>query len=529
MTTTFPRSIRRVAARALVAACILVPTAACTDLTEVPNDALTPDNAFRTDPEILAGIASVYARLRPPLWGYYNLSEITTDEMLVPTRGSDWFDNGRWLEIHRQTWTANSGSALDDMNGTWNDLFSGVARANLMISVIENAAGTGQEATLAELRTLRAFYYFMLQDFFGGLPLVTSTELAQNERVSRDSIFKFIEAELTASRTALPERRPAGDYGRVTRGAADAILASLYLNAGVFTKSTGINATGYNSCTGINVSGGKTACQAAVEAAERVINSGVYSLATDWKANFSGTNESSPENIFVTAYTAVAGLGMSLPMRTLHYNQLSTGNGGPWNGFATLAETYNAFDAADGRRVMWLVGQQRSFQDNQPINDRTGNPLIYTPEIANIEQATEAEGVRFNKFPPLPSAPNGDGHPNDFPWFRLAEMHLIRAEALNEQGNSAGALAAVNLVRARAFSPPKPLTGLSGAGLRAAILSERLYEFAGEAKRRQDLIRHGRYTEARRFKQLREAHRVLFPIPQVQIQTNPKLTQNPGY
>jgi hypothetical protein len=220
---------------------------------------------------------------------------------------------------------------------------------------------------------------------------------------------------------------------------------------------------------------------------------------------------------------------MSLPMRTLHYNSLSTGGGGPWNGFATLAETYNAFDPADKRDVMWLVGQQYSFNTGQPITDRTGNPLIFTPEIKNIEQATEGEGVRFNKFPPLPDAPAGDAHPNDFPFFRLAEMYLIKAEALNEQGNSAAALAQVNLVRARAFSPPKPLAGLSGAGLRAAILNERLFEFAAEAKRRQDLIRHGRFTEARRFKALREAYRVLFPIPATQIQSNSKLTQNAGY
>ena len=315
----------------------------------------------------------------------------------------------------------------------------------------------------------------------------------------------------------------------MTKGVADAILASLYLNAGVFTKDQGINATGYNSCSTVTVSGGKNACQAAIDAANRVINSGVYSMATDWKANFSGTNESSPENIFVTVYTAVAGLGMSLPMRTLHYNQLSTGGGGPWNGFATLAETYNSFDPSDKRDVMWLVGQQYSFNTGQPVNDRTGNPLIFTPEIKNIEQATEAEGVRFNKFPPMPNAPNGDGHPNDFTWFRLAEMYLIRAEALNEQGNAGAALTDVNFIRDRAFTPPKRLSGLSGAGLRAAILNERLFEFAGEAKRRQDLIRHGRYTEARRFKSLREAYRVLFPIPATQIQSNPKLTQNAGY
>jgi len=529
MTPFLSKSLRQVSRGAVLAALMVLPSLACTDLTEVPNDALTPSNAFKTDAEILAGIASVYARLRNPMWGYYNLSEITTDEMLVPTRGSDWFDNGRWLEIHRQTWSANSGSALDDMNGTWNDLFSGVARANLMIDVINKAGGTANAGALAELRTLRAWYYFMLQDFFGGVPLVTGTELGQNARVSRDSVFKFIDAELNAARTALPDKRDANGYGRLTKGAADAILASLYLNAGVFTKDQGINATGYNSCSTVTVSGGKNACQAAIDAADRVINSGVYSLATDFKANFSITNESSPENIFVIVHTNLPGLGMSLPMRTLHYNSLSTGGGGPWNGFATLAETYNAFDPADKRDVMWLVGQQYSFNTGQPITDRTGNPLIFTPEIKNIEQATEGEGVRFNKFPPLPDAPAGDAHPNDFPFFRLAEMYLIKAEALNEQGNSAAALAQVNLVRARAFSPPKPLAGLSGAGLRAAILNERLFEFAAEAKRRQDLIRHGRFTEARRFKALREAYRVLFPIPATQIQSNSKLTQNAGY
>jgi hypothetical protein len=522
-------SILRVSRSALVAALVLAPSFACTDLTEVPNDALTPTNAFKTDAEILAGMASVYATLRQPMWGYYNLSEISTDEMLVPTRGSDWFDNGRWLEIHRQTWSANSGSALDDMNGTWNGLFSGVARANLMIDVINKAGGTQNAGALAELRVLRAWYYFMLQDFFGGVPLVTGTELGANARVSRDSVFKFIDAELNASRLALPERRPAADYGRLTRGAADAILASLYLNAGVFTKDQGINAAGYNSCTGVTVSGGKQACAAAVEAADRVINSGVYSLAADFKSNFSINNENSPENIFVIVHTALPGLGMSLPMRTLHYNSLSTGGGGPWNGFATLAETYQAFDASDQRIGMWLVGQQKSFNTGQNITDRTGNPLIFTPEIKNIEQANEAEGVRFNKFPPLPDAPAGDAHPNDFPFFRLGEMYLIKAEALNEQGNAGLALTQVNLVRARSFSPPKPLAGLSGATLRAAIYNERLFELAGEQKRRQDMIRFGHYTEAHRFKAQREPYKVLFPIPATQIQSNSKLVQNAGY
>ncbi|MGQ0641522.1 MAG: RagB/SusD family nutrient uptake outer membrane protein [Gemmatimonadaceae bacterium] len=525
MTTNLVQSIRRVRLGAMLAPLFVFPIA-CTDLTEVPNDALTPENAFRTEEELLAGVASVYAGLRGLTWGWFNLSEISTDEMIVPTRGTDWFDNGRWLEIYRQTWTANSASALDDMNGTWNAIFSGVARANLMISVIESAGGPSAAATLAELKTLRAWYYYLAMDLFGGVPLVTTTEVRQNPRVSRDSVFKFVEAELNAARTVLPERRPPNQYGRVTRGAADAILASMYLNAGVFKKDAGINATGSNACN-VPVSGGQNGCQAAIAAADRVINSGVYSLATDFRSNFSVNNEGSPENIFVVAHTNLPGLGFNLPMRTLHYNHLSLG---PWNGFATIAETYNAFDAADKRREIFLTGQQFSFNTGQPITDRTGNPLVISVDIANAEQAREHEGPRFNKFPPDAAAPAGDAHSNDFPFFRLSEMYLIKAEAQNELGQTAAAITEINRVRARGFNPPKPLsTGLSAAQLRTAVLNERLFEFIAEAKRRTDLVRHGLYTATRRFKSLREPHRVLFPIPQTQIQANPLLTQNPGY
>jgi hypothetical protein len=196
MNTFLKKSLRRVTLGALFLVPALTVIQACTNLTEVPKDALTPDNAFKTDLEIVAGVASVYANLRGTLWGYYNLSEITTDELLVPTRGNDWYDNGRWLEIHRQQWTPNSGSALDDMNGTWNTLFAGVAKSNLMIAVMNKSTSASKDQTIAELRTLRAWYYYMLMDFFGGVPLVVNDSLGARPSVSRDSIFRFVEAEL---------------------------------------------------------------------------------------------------------------------------------------------------------------------------------------------------------------------------------------------------------------------------------------------------------------------------------------------
>jgi starch-binding outer membrane protein, SusD/RagB family len=520
------RNFMRRGFRALLLVPMVALAPACTDLTEVPDDALTPGNAFKTEAEILAGVASVYAGLRGTHWGVYNLSEITTNEVIVPTRGNDWYDNGRWLEIHKQTWTANSGSALDDMNGTWNDLFSGVARSNLMLSVMEKQpASTQRDRTIAELRTLRAWYYYLLMDMFGSVPLVTSTEVQQNPNVARDSVFRFVEAELLAARKDLPLSWTSSQYGRVTKGVADAILASLYVNAQVYTGT--LTATSFTK--------GTARWDDARKFADSVISSGQYALASDWKSAFRGNNSTNPEavkeNIFVVNYTDVAGLGMNFPMRTLHYNHVTTGGGGPWNGFAAVAETYTAFDASDIRRdSTFLVGQQYSFDDGRLLFDRNGDSLKYTINIGNENSATEGEGPRYNKFPPMSGAPSGDAHPNDYPFFRIAEMYLIKAEALNELGQTPAAILELNRVRARAFNPDKPTTAVTQSQVRDAIFNERLFEFAGEGKRRRDLIRQGTFTAARRFKPAETPiYKILFPIPQTQIQSNPLLTQNPGY
>jgi hypothetical protein len=521
--------IRLTGLRALLVVPLLVIGESCTDLTEVPQDALTPTNAFHTDAEVLAGVAGVYANLRD--LEFWDLNEVTTDEAVVPTRGNDWYDNGAWLEVHRQTWTASSGTAVGNMNGAWNSLFSGVAKANLMIDVITKAGGTNAPRTLAELRTLRAWYYYMLLDMFGNVPIVTSTELKQYPSATRSEVFAFVEKELNESRTALPTTWGAAGYGRVTQGAVDAILASLYLNAGVFNKNTGVSATSYNSCN-VPVSGGTNGCAAAIAAADRVINSGVYTLNPNWKNNFALNNETSPENIFVIVHVSDQGLGGNAPMRTLHYNQLNTGDGTPWNGVATLAEAYNAFDPADERRGMWLQGPQKSFETDTAAYDRTGARLDFTINIPDATQALEGTGVRFNKFPPLPNAPSGNGMPNDFPFFRLAEMYLIKAEAELELGSAGAALTDLNLVHSRHFNPPQFVAAIS----RDAILKERLFELAAEGKRRTDLIRHGKFLNQwsttmlnGKTDQTAKPWLIRFPIPQTQISSNPLLVQNPGY
>lgn len=499
----------------------------CTDLGEETFSQVRPGEFFQTEAEVIAALAPVYANLRGSLWAYHNLSQVSSDESIVPTRGSDWFDGGRWLAMHRHTWDPG----LVDLNDAWVSAYTGVARANGLLQNLEVIDVPNAELLIAELRTLRAFYYYQLLDFFGNVPIVGDEPgefLADPENPppteSREAVYEFIVAELLDAREALPEVAP--QFGRMTRGAADAMLANLYINAAVFTRtSTQINTNGYNSCQQTNT------CQAAIDAVDRIMATGQYRLVDDWFSNFSPDNQNHPEHLFVVQHLAEPGLGMNFPMRYLHYNQLDPS---PWNGFSTIAETYQAFDDRDQRQDIFLVGEQRNVITGEVARDRNNQPLVFTPDCGDVENTTESACVRIAKFPTDPNLDGGDGHGNDYPFFRLAEMYLIKAEALNELGRTGEAVQLVNDLRRR-VARDDDNGFLLNAGdfgqdrFREHLLQERLFELTYEAKRRQDLVRYGRFDDEWAYKGQSAAHRVLFPIPQIQLDANPNLVQNPGY
>src|SRR5262245_662292 len=116
----------------------------CTDLSESPQSAISPGNFYRNEAEVLAGLAGVYAQLRSTLDDYYNVSEISSDEMIVPTRGQDWYDGGTWLDLHAQTWTPTSPATGAFLAGAWNVGFIGVARANALLDALQNVAVPNQ-------------------------------------------------------------------------------------------------------------------------------------------------------------------------------------------------------------------------------------------------------------------------------------------------------------------------------------------------------------------------------------------------
>ena len=501
----------------LLAAPLPFSMSGCTDLTETPQSAITPDNFYRTDVEVLGGLASVYASLRTSVDNYYNLNEISTDEIVIPTRGQDWYDNGKWLELHRHTWEAGSALGGDDINGAWNNASIGIARANVVLTAIENVSIANKPAIVAELRVLRAFYYYQMMDLFGGVPLVTTTNVATHPRATRAETFAFIEKELKESRPALPATRLAADYGRVTQGVVDALLASMYLNAEVFTGTV----------TAAGLTKGAPRWNDAVTTADLLLNSPNYSLqpAGQWRKNFTPDNDvQHPEIIFPVRFLASTDLGLNFVMRLAHYNQFTPT---PWNGFATMASTYNSFDANDERKAIFLEGPQNNLETGAPANDRAGNRLVFTDSILDVTQATEGEGPRILKWPIDPNHV-AQNNGNDYAWYRISEIYLIKAEALNELGQTAAALALVNQIHT--LRNPTPVVAATQQAVRDAILKERLLELIAEGKRRPDMIRLGKFLLPFPYKTTTTApYRIVFPIPSPQLQTNPLLTQNAGY
>lgn len=468
----------------------------CTDLTEPVYDSIPADQFLKTDAQVAAALGPAYSGMRGLTWDWFNPSEATTDELIVPTRGGDWFDNGDWLAYSRHTWTAQHGP----INGVWGHIFGNIAQVNQLIPVV-----SANKAAVDELRAIRAYYYSMAIDAFGNVPIVTDNTSSAATK-TRAEVYAFIESELTAAIPSLPAGKA---YGRMTQDAATMMLAKLYLNAGVYK--------------------GTPEWQKAYDTINKVINSkNAYKLSATTLSNFTTQNQGSGEAIFNIPFDSFLAGGLNFQMRTLHYaNQQTYGLGNaPWNGFCTLADFYNSFEAKDARSGMWLAGQQYSAS-GAPLLDAKNAPLAFIADF-NKDQMTDADpefqvaGIRSQKYEIQRNNPNGD-QDNDYVFYRLADAILMRAEAAFRLGKTAEALTDVNTIRTRSLVDPlKAVTA-------ADILAERGRELAWEGWRRNDMIRFGTFSNARKFMAKTDKTRELFPIPQARIDANPLLKQNPGY
>jgi hypothetical protein len=333
--------------------------------------------------------------------------------------------------------------------------------------------------------------------------------------------INFVISELEA----IVGNLPADDVPWVaTQSAAYALLAKAYINKPVFTSEDRLTF----SFDAADMDKVISNCNA-------IIDPGNYALEDEYFDNFTSDNgENSSEMIFCS--NNVAGIESNNMrgswMSGLHYNQTPSG----WNGFTTLADFYNTFEADDQRRggdfdpltaetgltAGFLVGQQYD-KDGVELEDRQGNKLVFTPEspIMVSGPALETSGYRFMKYIPDMTAEDVPG--NDFPFLRYADILLTKAEALMRKGDNTAALTIVNEVRAA-----RGASALSSID-EATMLAERARELYYEGWRRTDLIRFGKFLDAWSEKAASDQKYLLYPFPSGQIVANPGLTQNPGY
>ena len=274
---------------------------------------------------------------------------------------------------------------------------------------------------------------------------------------------------------------------------------------------------------------------AVISIADELINSGKYSLATNYFDNFAPNNDAiSTENIYTAENVGGSNSGnvRSRWYCTLHYNQNPSG----WNGFATMADFYNSFEDSDirkgaeypgmtdvsGIRAGFLEGQQFD-QNGVALEDRGGNPLAFTADVTAVESGADLEttGIRVIKYPI--DYVSGDNADNDYVYYRYADILLMKAEAAMRTGDSALALDIVNNIRSvRGASTLSSIDETS-------LLAERGRELYWEGHRRTDMIRFGTFLDAFNDKPASGTERLLFPIPSSSLASNPNLVQNPGY
>ncbi|MEP7375860.1 MAG: RagB/SusD family nutrient uptake outer membrane protein [Chitinophagaceae bacterium] len=458
----------------------------------------------------------------------FPLQEICTDEAIFPTRAGDWDDNGIWRSLHSQKWAANH----DGIKNCFNSL-NGI---NYEATDLLQYHPSNQQQ--AEARFIRAWVMYLLLDMYDQVPYRDPGEnLTQPARVRTGTeALSYIISELNAIESDLP----VGPPYKANKYAAKVLLMKCYLNKMVYeNRSEPVpNTDNMNEVIGL---------------ADEIITSGAFTFSTNYFDNFAPDNTTSgKENIFTLLNEAGStphnSMGIAWFM-VLHYNQ-DFGIG--VNGCSTLSDFYNKFEPTDKRRgtvyssagsppnpaneinAGFLIGQQYDYFSGAPLTDRKGvRLLIFTPEVKNIETGAnnEVTGIRPIKY--FPDWTNLFSPDNDFVFFRLSDVLLMKAEAILRGGaaTNAGAYGstALSIINAIRTDPSRGASALASASLND-IYDERGRELWWENWRRQDMIRFKKFLLPFQEKNyLSDSKYLVFPIPDEQLAVNPNLTQNPGY
>ncbi len=475
--------------------------------------------------------------------GLYWVQELAGDGMVIPARPYGWVDGGKWRELHEHTWTADHVS----MQEMWSGSYAAITNCNRVIYQIETGAipvaAAQKDAIISELKVLRASYYYVLCDEFGNVPIVTQFDVPEGflpEQNTRQQVYDFIVTEITDAIPNLTDDNTKSTYGRFNnKWSAYALLAKMYLNAGVY-KGT----AEWAKC---------------IEACNAIINSGKFLLEANQRDAFKTANENSPEILFAIPFDEVFTAGFYLSLYTMCPQNQQTYNSqnGGWGGVCAMPQFIDSYDPQDDRLTGgWIQGQQYSSSGEAltcGYGTVVGQPLVLLNEVPGIDSSQEIHGYRLAKYEFRQGMRTSLS--NDVPLLRYTDVLMMKAECLLRTGDADGAATIVSNVRARSFAANPAnatVTGvqLSGSsvydyGLRnthattheggggfqyGRFLDELGWEFAMEGRRRTDMIRFGAYSSKSWLSHSPvAATRTLMPIPQQELNKNPKLQQNLGY
>ncbi len=540
------------------------------DLDEKFYSEVTPDTFF-TSPE------STYAVLCRPFthWKWYigadrwYLQELTTDEMVCPKRGSDWYNSGEYYRLHYHTWSPDDRFVVNTYDGTTGGISRALEAKSDLQGVDYNAIGLNDAVKadhINQLNAITAYFYMRGLDYFGGMPIYYSVDDDLCARSTARETYAHIETLLKDAIPALSKKTTLGasEDGYIKQAAAAALLAQLYFNAVAY-----IGEEHFDECAEIcrDIIGGVY---------------GTYELDKTWYGPHCFDNNTSPEVIWTVPsenskvewnwyfkyfyhYSAYEYFGIE----TAGYNGfMLTPSLDPQGRYYTqwkLGSPYRKFNDKDLRKKPYRYLGSRKYEGMFLVGDQTNpnNPSQqclgqkeYSGKVINLvdQVARFSEvGTKYNSVAELTST-MADGEENsgvrlvkapqpnlddkllrwnpDCPVIRLSEIYYMLAECELRAGDKKTAAGLINQVRGRNFeggADPNPVTVDNLDEYR--MLDEWMIEFLGEGRRRTDLIRWDKFVTESWWDHtpLNDKNKNLFPIPNSAISANNLIEQNPGY
>jgi len=576
----------------LASALLFAALVSCTDLKEQVIDEVLGSNNSNPENALAAAYGQMGSATFVDHGRVFALQEYSTDEALLPTRGSDWGDGGVWRSIHEFTW----GPDNSVVTNTWNDLNSGITKSLTAISSISNSPDAPNKALLlAEARGLLAFYTFHTLDLYGQAPYRDPN--VDNAPLEVRQAATAIDELITEVESLLPDLAELGQQnthnGRFTKQAAYGLLADMYLNRAVF-KDRYASSFNFNEPA---VDDNGTDMDKVIHYTSLLIGSGQFNLESNYFRNFDIDNSGRPELIFVVTQeiNTLRSSDNDFAYMPMERNQKPSPVNRGTNATCTTPEFYATWDGNhddprfhrhyqyddgtwfmnDGTDVSvpasstvagssqpWfhfnrglLAGQQYgpnllSTGDFERTPDgrikvvmlycekNTTLPVDFTPALdfdnpsqAIFTQAQINRGVRVFKYEFDPEKDNGSSNV-DIPLYRLGGMYCMRAEAYFRKGQTTLALADINKLRTsrtrEALYNNAPGKAISSLD-EQTLYNETGFEMYWEMYRRKAAIRFGRFDAAGTAKPASEPYRRIYPIPQSTIDASDVFTQNDRY